>query len=61
MVALTVNVLDRALELCATHRLSYWDSAIIAAAAMAGCEELLTGDMQSGAVIAGVRIRNPFL
>lgn len=61
VVDLTVQVLDRALELCAAHRLNYWNSAIIAAASVAGCSEVLTEDMQDGASIAGVRIRNPFI
>ncbi|TAN20676.1 MAG: PIN domain-containing protein [Acidobacteria bacterium] len=60
-VPLSVAVFDRALELCARYKLSYRDSAIVAAAAMAGCHEVLTEDMQHGATIAGVTIRNPFL
>lgn len=61
IVDVTCQVLDLALELCASQRLSYWDGAIIAAAALAGCDEVLTEDMQHGAIIAGVRLRNPFL
>lgn len=58
---ITQALFDRALDLCARYKLSYWDSAIIAAAAAAGCAEVLTEDMQHGAVLAGVRIHNPFL
>jgi predicted nucleic acid-binding protein len=38
------------------------DSALIVqAAALSGCQRLLTEDMQHGAVIRGVRIENPFV
>ncbi len=59
--SITPELFDRALELCARYKLSYWDSAIMAAATIAGCDEVLTEDMQHGATIAGVTIRNPFL
>ena len=55
------QVLDSALEICQDHRIPYWDSAIIAAAGLSGCEVLLTEDMQNGATIAGVTIHNPFV
>lgn len=56
----TVAVLRDALVIRAAHGLSYWDSAIIAAARALGCDELLTEDMNHGQTVAGVRIVNPF-
>lgn len=52
-------VLD-ALDLHALHRLSFWDALIVQAASDSGCAQLLTEDLQAGAVIAGVRVVNPF-
>lgn len=49
-----------ALDLAANHRLSFWDSVILAAAAKAGCEQLLSEDMQDGFTWRGVTVRNPF-
>lgn len=49
-----------ALDLTVLHKLSFYDALIVEAAARAGCTELLSEDMQAGAVIAGVRIVNPF-
>lgn len=49
-----------ALDLHALHRISFWDALILQAARQSGCVQLLTEDLQSGAVIAGVRIVNPF-
>lgn len=49
-----------ALDLTVLHKLSFYDALIVEAAARAGCAELLSEDMQAGAVISGVRIVNPF-
>ncbi len=42
-------------------KLGWWDSLIVAAAQAQGCETLLTEDLQGGATIGGVNIRNPFV
>jgi len=42
------------------HRLSFWDALIVRAAAQAGCELLLSEDLNDGQMIEGVRIENPF-
>ena len=41
-------------------RLSFWDSLIVAAAQAAGCEALLTEDLQHDLVIDGLRVTDPF-
>lgn len=56
----TQGLLHAGLALREAARLSLWDALIVAAAAGAGCTELMTEDLQSGQVIAGVRIVNPF-
>jgi predicted nucleic acid-binding protein len=56
----TVGVLRDALTIRHAHSLSYWDSAIIAAARALGCDELLTEDMNHGQTVAGVLIIDPF-
>lgn len=58
--AMTLTILDAALEIKAAHRYSYWDSAIIAAARALGCRELYTEDMSHGREVDGVLIVNPF-
>ena len=57
---MTLALLERALEITATHRFSYWDSAIVAAARALGCRELYTEDMSHGRQVDGVTIINPF-
>lgn len=53
-------ILD-ALDLHALHQISFWDALILQAARQSGCVQLLTEDLQTGAVIGGVRIVNPFV
>jgi predicted nucleic acid-binding protein len=38
----------------------FWDALIIAAARKAGADRILTEDLNTGQVISGVRIENPF-
>jgi len=40
--------------------LSCWDALIVATAKIAGCEYLLTEDLQHGAELDGLRVVNPF-
>ena len=40
--------------------LSCWDALIVAAARIAGCEHLLTEDLQHGSDLDGLRVVNPF-
>jgi predicted nucleic acid-binding protein len=40
--------------------LSCWDALIVAAARIAGCEYLLTEDLQHGAELEGLRVVSPF-
>lgn len=57
--ASSMAVLD-ALDLHTLHQVSFWDALILQAARQSGCVQLLTEDLQAGAVIGGVRIVNPF-
>lgn len=51
---------ERALDVQARYRYSYYDSLIIAAALSAGCTRLLSENMQHGQQIEGITIQNPF-
>lgn len=53
-------VLERGRAVEARHRLSWWDSLIVATAQLEGCAVLLTEDLQDGATIDGVTVRSPF-
>jgi predicted nucleic acid-binding protein len=51
----------RASEIGEAWKLSFWDSMIVAAAEQTAATELLTEDLNHGQVVAGIRIRNPFI
>ena len=42
------------------HRLSWWDSMVVAAAHLQGCVLLLTEDLQDGASFGTLAVRSPF-
>ena len=42
------------------YELSFWDSLIVGAAQAAGCEALLTEDLQHGLEIDGLHVADPF-
>lgn len=54
------GAMQRARTIEARYRLSWWDALVVAAAREQGCAVLLTEDLQDGALIDGVRVRNPF-
>ena len=43
------------------YQLSFWDSLILAAAKLSACGYLLTEDLQTGQVLEGIEVVNPFL
>jgi predicted nucleic acid-binding protein len=56
----TIAVMRHALSIKSTHRLSYWDSAIVAAACAQGCREIWSEDLAHGRHLEGMLIVNPF-
>jgi predicted nucleic acid-binding protein len=59
--AITTATVVRASEIGETWNLSFWDGMIVAAAEQVSATELLTEDLHHGQIVAGVRIRNPFM
>ena len=50
-----------ALRIVEKHKLSWYDSLILAAAVEGQCEKLYSEDFQDGRKIEGLRIENPFV
>ncbi len=50
-----------AIDLHRLRSLSYWDALVMHCARRAGCQQVLSEDMQHGQIIDGVRIVNPFI
>lgn len=58
---LTQETHDLGMALAQKHALSVYDAMIVAAGLLAGCDTVLSEDMQDGFVAAGqLTIRNPF-
>jgi predicted nucleic acid-binding protein len=51
----------QALRIRENHRISWYDSLIVAAALEGRCERLYSEDLQTGRKIEGLRIENPFV
>lgn len=60
VLGLDLAMFRRAADVQRRTTYDWWDSLIVAAAITAGCDTLLTEDLQHGRVIDGVRIENPF-
>ena len=61
VVPVMPDTISQALALAQKYKYSYYDSLILAVALSAGCETLVTEDMQHGQIIDDVlTIRNPF-
>lgn len=60
IVPVDTALVRRAVEISRSSQISYWDGLVVAAAACAGCERLLTEDLNDGQEIDSVRVENPF-
>ncbi|MBW2522922.1 MAG: PIN domain-containing protein [Deltaproteobacteria bacterium] len=60
VVEIDLGLILGAIDLHRLHGISFWDALIVRSAAAAGCQRLLTEDLQDGQILDGVRIENPF-
>jgi predicted nucleic acid-binding protein len=56
----TVSLIQAAMEARNRFGLSYWDAAILEAARMMGCAEVLSEDLNDGQDYGGIVVVNPF-
>jgi len=57
----TVELVQAAMATCDRFQVSYWDAAIIEAARILGCTEVLSEDLSDNQDYGGVTVVNPFL
>jgi predicted nucleic acid-binding protein len=55
-----LEIYQSAVDISVMTHFSFYDALILAGAVRAGCEILYTEDLQTGQVIEGVKIQNPF-
>ena len=60
VVQVTAAVIHGALDLHQTRSLSFYDALIVQAARISGCDTLYSEDLNTGEIINGVKIVNPF-
>jgi len=61
VVPVSADTIREAIRLAARYQLSHWDSLIVAAAVLAGCETLYSEDMQHNQQFEDrLRVTNPF-
>ena len=58
--AIDEALMQRGREVEQQYRLSWWDSLVVSAAQLQGCELILTEDLQDGGVYGNVTARSPF-
>jgi len=56
----TPSIIRFGIDLHQTRSVGFYDAIVLATAVTAGCGVLLSEDMNSGEVVNGVRIANPF-
>ncbi len=59
-VAVDATLVGHAAQISQLYQISYWDAAIVAAAVRSGAKALITEDLNTGQVIEGIAIINPF-
>jgi predicted nucleic acid-binding protein len=60
IVTITPAIINDAIDCSILNVISFWDSLIVSAAEYAKCAQLWTEDLNTGQVIRGVKIVNPF-
>ena len=60
MQEITLELMQAAFRICERFGLSYWDSAILAAARASGCDAVYSEDLSAEQRYDGLRVINPF-
>ena len=60
IVTVDFDSITNAIDFSIIHQLSFWDALIISSAQKANCSTVITEDLNSGQVVAGIKIVNPF-
>lgn len=61
IVQVTPSIIRAGLDLHQTRSVAFYDAIVLASAQTAGCSQLYSEDMNTGEIVEGVRILNPFV
>ena len=59
-VQVDAGIITRAIEIQALYKVQFFDAQVIAAAEHAGCDEILSEDLNDGQYYCGIKAVNPF-
>ncbi len=60
VIDIDLSMVKVAIDTHRRHGISYWDSLIVAAAERAGCQQILSEDLNEGQAYLGATVVNPF-
>jgi predicted nucleic acid-binding protein len=60
VVGADAELIHSAIGLARERQIAFWDALIVRAAQVAGCDQLLSEDLQDGGQFGEVRVANPF-
>ena len=60
VVPVVAELTEKALSIKAQYGIQFYDSLVVAAAEMSGCDEILTEDLNDGQMYGNVKAVNPF-
>ena len=60
-ITISQKAINEAIDISILNKLSFWDSLVIASAQCYNISTLFTEDLNSGQIVRGVKIINPFL
>lgn len=61
IITITPAIIEDAIDCSILNMISFWDALIVSAAESAKCSQLWTEDLNTGQVIRGVKVVNPFI
>lgn len=61
VIQVTPAIIRAGLDLNQTHSVAFYDAIVLASAKISGCGLLYSEDMNTGEIVDGVRILNPFV
>ena len=61
VITISQKAINEAIDISILNKLSFWDSLVIASAQCYNISTLFTEDLNSGQIVRGVKIVNPFL
>ena len=60
VVIIDADLIKEAIDTSVLNKISFWDALIVTAAEHAKCEYVYTEDLNSGQIIRGVKVENPY-